>query len=137
MCSVRVVQMPADTCPSHTYFNFWVLVPLSGNIISEKCTFDLPIIRLWGFFRCSKVSNSVVCAPIWSKFELVQDFLHGFVSCRYKKGSDQYQQSRKVETSYYPFITLWELYVAMETRVLNQNIMQPSPIPNHVQLFAS
>ena len=29
---------------------------------------------------------------IWSKFELIQDFMHALVTCKFKKESDQYQQ---------------------------------------------
>ena len=44
-----------------------------------------PVISLWEFFRRSRAANSVVSCPIWPKFELVRDFMHGFVTCKYKK----------------------------------------------------
>ena len=44
-----------------------------------------PIISLWDFFRRSRAANSVVTSPIWPKFELVRDFMHGLVTCKYKK----------------------------------------------------
>ena len=49
----------------------------------------------------SRAANSVVSGPIWPKFELVRDFLHVLVTCKYKK--DQIRNNReKVETSFSP-----------------------------------
>ena len=36
-------------------------------------------------FRRSRAANSVVSCPIWPKFELVRDFMHVLVTCKYKK----------------------------------------------------
>ena len=44
-----------------------------------------PIISLWEIFRCWRAANSVVSGPIWPKFELVRDFMHVLVTCKYKK----------------------------------------------------
>ena len=53
------------------------------------------------FFRCSRAANSVVSGLIWPKFELVRDFMHVLVTCKYKK--DQIKNKReKVETSFSP-----------------------------------
>ena len=50
-------------------------------------------------FRHSRAANSVVSGPIWPKFELVQDFMHVLVTCKYKK--DWIKKNReKVETSF-------------------------------------
>ena len=47
-------------------------------------------------------ANSVVSGPIWQKFELVRDFMHDLVTCKYKK--DRIKSNReKMET---PFSTL-------------------------------
>ena len=44
-------------------------------------------------------ANSVIRGPIWQKFELVQDFMHVLVTCKYKK--DRMKHNReKVETSF-------------------------------------
>ena len=60
-----------------------------------------PIISLWEFFRRSRAANSVVSGPIWPKFELVRDFMHVLVTCKYKK--DRIKNNReKVETSFSP-----------------------------------
>ena len=54
-----------------------------------------------GNFRCSRAANSIVSGPIWSKFELVRDFMHVLVTCKYKK--DRIKNNReKVETSFSP-----------------------------------
>ena len=60
-----------------------------------------PIISLWEIFRRSRAANSVVSGPIWQKFELVRDFMHVLVTCKYRK--DQIKNNReKVETSFSP-----------------------------------
>ena len=58
-----------------------------------------PIISIWVFFRRSRAANSVVSGQIWLKFELVRDFMHVLVTCKYKK--DQINRE-KVETSSSP-----------------------------------
>ena len=46
-----------------------------------------------------KAAKSVVSGPIWPKFELVRDFMHALVTCKYKK--DRIKNNReKVETSF-------------------------------------
>ena len=53
------------------------------------------------FFRRSRASNSVVSGPIWPKFELVRDFMHVLVTCKYKK--DRIKSNReKLETPFSP-----------------------------------
>ena len=60
-----------------------------------------PIISLWKFFKRSRAANSVVSGPIWPKFELVRDFMHVLVICKYKK--DRMKNNwEKVETSFSP-----------------------------------
>ena len=62
-----------------------------------------PIISLWENFWTSRTANSVVSGPIWPKFELVRDFMHVFVTCKYKK--DRIKNNReKVETSFSPLL---------------------------------
>ena len=54
-----------------------------------------------GFFRRSRAANSVVSGPIWPKFELVREFMHVLVTCKYKK--DRSKNNReKVETPFSP-----------------------------------
>ena len=58
-----------------------------------------PIISLWEIFFTSRAANSVVSGPIWPKFELVRDFMHALVTCKYKK--DRIKCNReKVETPF-------------------------------------
>ena len=55
----------------------------------------IPIIRR------SRAAYSVVSGPIWPKFELVWDFMHVLITCKYKK--DQIKSNReKVETPFSP-----------------------------------
>ena len=71
------------------------------------------------FFRRSRAAYSVVSGPNWLKFELVRDFMHVLVTCKYKK--DQIKSNReKVETPFFPIISRWGLSVVMDTRVLIQ-----------------
>ena len=61
-----------------------------------------PIISLWNiFFKFFKHSRATYCAisfRIWPKLELVQDFMHVFVTCKFKE--DQINSNREnVETS--------------------------------------
>ena len=60
-----------------------------------------PIISIWEIFKTSRAANSIVSGPIWLKFELVRDFMHVLVTCKYKK--DWIKNNReKVETSFSP-----------------------------------
>ena len=53
------------------------------------------------FFRRSRAANSLVSGPIWPKFNLVRDFMHVLVTCKYKK--DRIKNNRDtVETSFSP-----------------------------------
>ena len=44
-----------------------------------------PIIRLWDFFLTLKAANSVVGGPIWRKFKLIQDIMHGLITYKFEK----------------------------------------------------
>ena len=60
-----------------------------------------PIISLWETFSRSRATNSVVSGPIWPQFELVRDFMHVLVTCKYKK--DWIKSNREnVETPFSP-----------------------------------
>ena len=75
-------------------------------------------------FRRSRAANSIVSGPIWPKFELVWEFMHVLVTCKYKK--DRIKNNReKGETSFFSIISQWGLSVAMETRVLIQSAPKP------------
>ena len=54
-----------------------------------------------GNFLDARAANSVVSGPTWPKFELVRDFMHVLVTCKYKK--DLIKSNReKVETPFSP-----------------------------------
>ena len=56
-----------------------------------------PILSLWEIFKNSRAANSIISGPIWPKFELVRDFKHVLVTCKYKK--DRMKNNReKVKT---------------------------------------
>ena len=89
------------------------------------------------YFRCSRAANSVVKGPIWPKFELVRDFMHVLVTCKYKK--DRIKNNReKVETSFSPlqvnggFLLQWKPEFWSN---LPQTLTQPFPhFPTPVML---
>ena len=58
-----------------------------------------PIISLWEIFWCSRAANSVVSGPIWPKFEIVQDFMHALVTCKYKKDRIKSNRVKSMGTS--------------------------------------
>ena len=78
-----------------------------------------PIISLWEIFRRSRADKSVVSGPIWPKFELVRDFMHVLLTCKYKK--DRIKQLRKSGDTIFSIISQWGLSVAMDTSVLIQS----------------
>ena len=74
----------------------------------------------------------VVIGPIRPKFELIWDFMHVLVTCKYKK--DWIKNNReKVEKFFFPIVSQWELSVAMETRVLIQSAPKPYAAFPHPQ----
>ena len=58
-----------------------------------------PITGLWKIFSTSRASNALVSGPIGPKFELLQDFMHVLITCKYKKDRIKHN-GEKVETSY-------------------------------------
>ena len=51
------------------------------------------------FLKRSRAANSVVNGLIWPKFELVRDFMHVLVICKYKKDRN-ISNREKVETPF-------------------------------------
>ena len=52
------------------------------------------------YFSHSRATNSAISVRIWPKLELVQDFMHVFVTCKFKE--DQINSNREnVETSFF------------------------------------
>ena len=71
------------------------------SIKNERASMETPYsqYKSMGIFRRSMAANSVVRGPILPKFELVRDFMHFFVTCKYK--NDLIKSNReKVETSF-------------------------------------
>ena len=44
-----------------------------------------PIISLLGYFLDAQAANSVVCGPIWPKFELIHNIMHVLVTSKFEK----------------------------------------------------
>ena len=54
------------------------------------------------FLDAQGQQNSIVSGLIWPKFELIQDFMHVLVTCKYKKDWIKSNQE-KMETPFSPF----------------------------------
>ena len=74
--------------------------------------------------KTNKKTNSEVSGPIWPKFELVRDFMHVLVTCKYKKGSDQKTREKRWRRRFH-IISQRGVSVAMETKVLIQSAPKP------------
>ena len=85
----------------------------------------LPLEVFGDFSRRSRAANSALLGPIWPKFELVRDVMDVLVTCKYEEDPIKNEGARVV-TIFSPIITLWELSVAMDTRVP----IRSSPKPN-------
>ena len=57
------------------------------SIKNERASMETPLshYKSMGFFLDAQDANSVVSGPVWPKFELVRDFMHVLVTCKYKK----------------------------------------------------
>ena len=43
-------------------------------------------LKVYGnFFWRSRAANSVVCGPVWLKFQLIQDIMHVLITCKFEK----------------------------------------------------
>ena len=73
------------------------------SIKNDRASMESPFSHyVYGrYFRRSRAANSVVSGPIWPKFELIRDFMHVLVTCKYKE--DRIKSNReKVETPFSP-----------------------------------
>ena len=99
----------------------------SKNEGARVFTRFLPLQVYGDFSRRSRAANSAVLGPIWPNFELVRDVMYVLVTCKYEEDPIKNEGAR-VFTIFPPIITLWELFVAMETRVP----ILPGPKPNAI-----
>ena len=74
------------------------------SIKNEQASMETPFSHyksMGNFLERSRAANSIVSGPIWPQFELVWDFMHVLVTCKYKK--DWIKSNReKVETPFFP-----------------------------------
>ena len=76
------------------------------------------------FLRCTGPANSTVCDRIWPNFELIRNFMVVLLTCK----NEEDPIKNEAATTFSHILTIWELYVATETRVLIQsgtNLIQP------------
>ena len=84
------------------------------------------------FFRRSRAANAIGSGLIWPKFELVRDFMHVLVTCKYKKDQIKKKPTEKRWRYRFSIISQWGLSVAMDTNVLIHSSPKPYaafPIP--------
>ena len=74
------------------------------SIKNERASMETPFSHykpMGNFLERSRAANFVFSGPIWPKFELVRDFMHVLITCKYK--NDWIKNNReKVETSFSP-----------------------------------
>ena len=91
------------------------------SIKNEQASMETPFSRYKSMGNFLYLQGSWLSGTIWPKFELIRDFMHVLVTCKYKKNWIK-NNREKVETSFPPIIiSQWGLSVAMETRVLIQS----------------
>ena len=105
-------------------------IPARMRMIDSKmkeleCSQDFSHYKSMGIFPDARAANSAVLGPIWPNFELVRDVMDVLITCKYEEDPIKNEGAR-VDTTFPPIITLWELSVAMDTRVL----IQSGPKPN-------
>ena len=73
------------------------------SIKNEQASMETPFshYKSGKFFRCSRAANSIVSGPIWPKFELVRDFMHVLIACKYREDRIK-SNGEKVETPFFP-----------------------------------
>ena len=95
-------------------------------IKNEQASLETPFshYKSVGNFQTLKARNFVESGPIWPKFEVVREFMHVLITCKFEKDLLKKQQ-RKGGDIVFPIISQWALSVAMETRVLIQSVPKP------------
>ena len=78
-----------------------------------ECSQDYSHYKSMGIFPDAQ---GQLLGPIWPNFELVRDVMDVLVTCKYEEDQIKNEGAR-VFTTFSPIITLWELSVAMDTRV--------------------
>ena len=74
------------------------------SIKNEQASIEIPFSpykTMGKIFRRSRTANSEVSGLIWPKFELLHDFMHVLVTCKYKKDRIK-SDPKKVATPFSP-----------------------------------
>ena len=74
-----------------------------NSIKNERASMDTPFSHYKSmgiFFRRSRAANSVVNGPIWPQLEIVRDFMHVLVTCKFKK--DRIKSNRESWRHHFP-----------------------------------
>ena len=106
-----------------------------NSIKNEWASLETPFshYKYMGNFQTSRTANSLVSGPIWPKFELVWDFMHVLVTCKYKTDQIKKKKMRGGGDIILPIINQLGLSVAQKPKFwsnLPQNLMQLFPHPN-------
>ena len=107
--------------PKFELIKAFMHVPARIRMIKSKmkaleCSRDFSHYKYVDFSSCSRAANSAVHSPIWPNFKHVRDIMDVLVTCKYEEDPIKNEGVKSVH-SIFPIITLWELSVAMETRV--------------------
>ena len=90
------------------------------SIKNERASMATPFSHYKSMGNILRAASSIISGPIWPQFELVRDFMHVLVTCKYKKDWSKSNREKSGDTIF-PIISQWGLSVAMDTRVLNQS----------------
>ena len=88
MCQGQISFKKIQTHPSFNACSCYMKVSKGSNQKQQRKSGNpiFPIIRSIGvFLRCSRAANSIVCGPIWSKFELIHNIIHVLVTSKFEK----------------------------------------------------
>ena len=83
----------SDSAQNQTWPSFYSMLVLvtsnwnNDSIKNELASMETPFSHyksMGNFFRHSRAAYSVVSGTIWPKFQLTWDFMHVFITCKYK-----------------------------------------------------
>ena len=86
MCQGQISFQKIQTHPSFNACSCYMKVSKGSKQQRKSGNTIFPIIRSIGvFLRRSRAANSVVCGPIWPKFELIHNIMHVLVTSKFEK----------------------------------------------------
>ena len=110
------------------------------NEVAREVTILVPFQVYGDFSRRSRAANSAVHGPIWSNFELIQDFMIVLVTCKNEEDPIKNEGARVFTTLYFNFsdvqvlITL-ELVVVSGRNLYSSKLSCMSSLPARMRMI--